>query len=777
MNIKKVMHKDRHGAQVSVEFDPSGAANPQALGVLQEFFKVAVPQMGGIPEHPGEPKGTDTVPAWLTPGEFVMNAEATRMFEPQIKQMNDAGRAVQAAQGGTIPEYHAKGGEAGGPCWDGYEMVGMKQKGGKDVPNCVPVHKADGGPIYLASGSDNLVIPNIPLDKWGNVDFNSYLDQNLVSPVEDAAINAYKAGATPEDIYKLSGVELSGVDQTYDPSILAKAADDAFGSGGPWGAIAQSGLLDPPEFIGDAVEGAIDGYNWVKDKGTQLGSWLSDKASNIKTSGVPPMSQSEVEAMMMEEEAIARSARPMYQAEIDAKRDEIRKKYAEGKLSKRQYDTQMLTLDYTTPKEKIETLKKEDAIADLVNKQERANEIGDSELVSEYGSEIDKLQGEVDTYNKKPTKPVEPSTAKPVEPSNKLKIDGVEVTEENLDLFTLKLTEAGAKAAEDPGLFKSAMNWVDENFGGILNSDDLKKMMLYYLGSRAFGNSHEGSANWVGTMFVKDAQSREALVQKLAASGKYDEKSIEKYKQTRNLGDLKAKVAVSDIGDKTTYYVNGKPMLLSKITLDNGTVYYEDEAGNQISRKSVRTSNDYNAEFDRTSNMVKDKVSSIYSTRYPLQGDAIEKSQYSRSKLPTDTDFGIAVAEYAMKNEGVANINMTNLVSNVLADMEKEVVRTDGEVDFSSSAAVEPFINAQVIRAKADKTYFKDVDATRRAELANIIAKGTAGVNQPESVRISSILDSLMTKWDGLDKKEQEMFDDKAISGQNGFYVFAMQQL
>jgi hypothetical protein len=24
------------------------------------------------------------------------------------------------------------------PCWDGYEQVGMKQKKGKPVPNCVP---------------------------------------------------------------------------------------------------------------------------------------------------------------------------------------------------------------------------------------------------------------------------------------------------------------------------------------------------------------------------------------------------------------------------------------------------------------------------------------------------------------------------------------------------------------------------------------------------------------------------------------------------------------
>jgi GH24 family phage-related lysozyme (muramidase) len=54
--------------------------------------------------HPGKPQGSDTVPAWLTPGEFVMNAEAARMFSPEIQAMNDRGRAVQAAQGGTIPQ-------------------------------------------------------------------------------------------------------------------------------------------------------------------------------------------------------------------------------------------------------------------------------------------------------------------------------------------------------------------------------------------------------------------------------------------------------------------------------------------------------------------------------------------------------------------------------------------------------------------------------------------------------------------------------------------------
>ena len=28
-----------------------------------------------------------------------------------------------------------------GPCWKGYEMIGMKKKGGRKVPNCVPRKK------------------------------------------------------------------------------------------------------------------------------------------------------------------------------------------------------------------------------------------------------------------------------------------------------------------------------------------------------------------------------------------------------------------------------------------------------------------------------------------------------------------------------------------------------------------------------------------------------------------------------------------------------------
>ena len=36
-----------------------------------------------------------------------------------------------------IPEEYIN--EDDNPCWKGYEMIGMKKKNGRDVPNCVPI--------------------------------------------------------------------------------------------------------------------------------------------------------------------------------------------------------------------------------------------------------------------------------------------------------------------------------------------------------------------------------------------------------------------------------------------------------------------------------------------------------------------------------------------------------------------------------------------------------------------------------------------------------------
>jgi hypothetical protein len=68
-----------------------------------------------------DPTNRDTVPAMLTPGEFVLNKEASNMFAPVIEQMNNAGLQQRAMEnnamvanmgGGVPPQNYNLGGEA-----------------------------------------------------------------------------------------------------------------------------------------------------------------------------------------------------------------------------------------------------------------------------------------------------------------------------------------------------------------------------------------------------------------------------------------------------------------------------------------------------------------------------------------------------------------------------------------------------------------------------------------------------------------------------------------
>jgi TP901 family phage tail tape measure protein len=59
------------------------------------------------------PRGSDTVPAMLTPGEFVVNARAAQEHLPLLRAINGNNRTVHAAGGGLV-NYLAEGGELAG---------------------------------------------------------------------------------------------------------------------------------------------------------------------------------------------------------------------------------------------------------------------------------------------------------------------------------------------------------------------------------------------------------------------------------------------------------------------------------------------------------------------------------------------------------------------------------------------------------------------------------------------------------------------------------------
>lgn len=194
----------------SFEFDTDGPSQ-------------SVPTMNSIPsyDHPGEPRGTDTVPAWLTPGEFVMNAEATRMFPKQIKDMNDAGRAVQKEQGGSIPTYAEGGGLMSGianmfgnltlpPAPDGIEYkrmkdgsIGMwtgntyrgkyeepkKKKQNRDTFDFSSLYKQTGGPAWL---TDDLLDSLMEVESGGDV--NAVSKAGAIGPYQIMPATAKSPG-------------------------------------------------------------------------------------------------------------------------------------------------------------------------------------------------------------------------------------------------------------------------------------------------------------------------------------------------------------------------------------------------------------------------------------------------------------------------------------------------------------------------------------------------------------------------------------------------------
>lgn len=90
---------------------------------------------------PGSPKGKDTIPAWLSPGEFVVSAENTRRFYAQLVDMNR----------GKKPQYFSNGGIVTNNVGDVHVTVN-----GSDVKSPARVGRAVGNEIRRELRRGNL---------------------------------------------------------------------------------------------------------------------------------------------------------------------------------------------------------------------------------------------------------------------------------------------------------------------------------------------------------------------------------------------------------------------------------------------------------------------------------------------------------------------------------------------------------------------------------------------------------------------------------------------
>lgn len=106
---------------------------------------------------------------------------AEEFFElEEDPQYEDWGEEDEEAE--VYPVIH----EAKGPCWSGYDMIGMKKKGNRKVPNCVPVkeeaekggRKVKLGKPFLTPGENKKRAVYVKNDK-GNVVKVRFGDPNM----------------------------------------------------------------------------------------------------------------------------------------------------------------------------------------------------------------------------------------------------------------------------------------------------------------------------------------------------------------------------------------------------------------------------------------------------------------------------------------------------------------------------------------------------------------------------------------------------------------------
>lgn len=684
MNIKKVMHKDRHGAQVSVEFEQGQGANPKALGVLQEFFQAAIPQMGGVPEHPGEPKGTDTVPAWLTPGEFVMNAEATRMFEPQIEAMNDAGRAVQAAQGGSIPEY-----------------------------------KNDGGYIKLPSLQRYLV---------GQID-------NSIPPQEQLVDSALALGSTPEQLQAVLKQPIDVQTPTQGPNI-------------PYGDEFLSDRELSEKLTAPYYEGILEPSNYVTRPATP-----EDRVPQV-TQEPPPESG---QFPLGEGPPVSPAAEFSITDMLNKAGDRATSRKAES--LRRQKESIQDTLDKPDLPESTRTVLEERVeVLDTITPKE-----------------------EPPVGNENKTDDVIKAGAKQV---------AMYDTDDILDMATSEeKTPEGktpeVKAPEKEGFFKSVVTFLRDTLGdvfeGIIEPDELKKMALFYIGSRSFGNSHEGTLNWLGTRFIADMDRHQALVDKATASGKYTPESIETFSKSKNIGDLK-EVGASGFmstGTQQTFYLNGKPIQASEVT-DPRTKQkaYMTSDGTMYSPSQLMTSGDYTKRIDEYQTSLQPQVEQ-YLTK--VTGDDDDFSKSLKARLPTEDAITRSLADYAVANNvpyGMMNAVSDGVVEDMIADL-----RDNKKLTLNGQRAVMAYVTNNIIKAQAgDASLF-----VRKDDKGNISTKDMKNLQgdvgklltkqgyASDPVTIGTYFSRMAERYSQLPEEERAKYVNRANKNQNGFYQFVLQ--
>jgi len=569
-NIKSITQKDRYGNMFSLEmFEDQGVPMIMMIPDMANGFNGA-----DTSNHPGNPKGTDTVPAWLTPGENVVNAEASRLpgNQEKIDEMNEQGRAIQQAQGGPIPTYAAGGMEV--PRYDGM-LNSLGQRLGD----------RDGGPMYAAEGADADELLRRFLELEEGKRNTAYLDSAGVPTIGFGSTRGVRMGdkiddaharqklmadmrVAEEDYNKLVTADLNPNQQTAVKSLLfniggpqfanskARAAlnagdFDAFqkeasefrmadGQVLPGlearraremslfnkpiaQAVAEQQTSDKPSIIPPVVGMLGDQKVYSNDMGefvmTPEGEvYLDDnqlKAAGIEVMPVPPVDLNEAPPKPYKEISIGQID-PYTGEEIVTDSKDL--SGTAIPQSEDEYEQLKVAVDESTKVPEIETPPTPEY---------------DSEATGEDLSPADQAAAEAAKI-----KAAEAAKLKAAEAAAAAAKDAAAVTQPPGDV-----TGAGTDLlTKDPTFAEEIKQGFIDMFGEMFSPKEIARMNVNYAGSRALGYDHGASLKYSSQTYVKTLAAQRAQLQKDVRDKDfieaYTKESLDKYLITGNRDDL-----------------------------------------------------------------------------------------------------------------------------------------------------------------------------------------------------------------------------------------------
>lgn len=551
MNLKKYTQKDRHGNMFSYEFDvPS----------LQE-----VPKPEGQQEvNPSvfKPKGTDTVPAMLTPGENVINAEASRLpgVQPMLDELNDKGRAIQKKQGGPIPSYQADG----GVIVDDTMLDAIKQVESGGDPNALSGVGAGGQYQIMPKTAQQPGYGTTPIsleDRFDPEKSRAFAKQYLQGIIKqhpeftkDQVLTAYHSGAG--NVLKDN---IGPVGQAYAGKVNAEMGDVPTSE-----IITLDGREQEPGFMSARAstdkpkeEKELSFLESIKKKFDETFPSVANDPTIQKIRTKTQRKQAK------QDEDIAKEGTLFSDGLDDAEKDlsEFKKELRKKGTKVTDLDAEKLKL-LTETRDKLKTeyeekvkqrkeidkptsneLKAKEKIDTILGKKNIANQVIQESNTADYGEGKPSLDEADEAWAKK------------------------NLTGKYEGDFSQYLMNKGQEIGGQ--VLDKSIEYFGNAFKSMFNGDELAKMALIYAGSRALGYNHGGSLNYSMKNYMKTIEANQAYAKKAVLDKDFADRftaaSLATYAQTAdpddlipvgksiNLQSISGEINIPGYGKATTY--------------------------------------------------------------------------------------------------------------------------------------------------------------------------------------------------------------------------------